>query len=77
MKKLTAMLLSLMMCLSLMAIPAQAAFIPDPDGPVIIDVGGKKDPTDPGDDDPDKPGNPVDPMTLPEPRDNTPTGGNT
>ena len=77
MKKLTAMLLSLMMCLSLMAIPAQAAFTLDPDGPGIIDVGGKKDPTDPGDDGLDKPGNTVDPMGWPEPRDNTPTGGNT
>lgn len=70
MKKLTAMLLSLMMCLSLMAIPAQAAFTLDPDGPIII--GGPKDPADPGDDDPDKSGNPVDPMKLPEPRDDMP-----
>lgn len=55
MKKLTAMFLSLMMCFSLMAIPAQAGFIPDPDGPGIIDVGGKKDPADPGDDGADAP----------------------
>lgn len=56
MKKLTAMLLSLMMCLSLTAIPAQAAFIPLPDDTGIIDVGGPKDPADPGDDDPGDPG---------------------
>lgn len=57
MKKLTAMLLSLVMCFSLMAIPAQAGFIPIPDGPIIIDVGGGPVvPGDPGDDDPDEPG---------------------
>ena len=57
MKKLTATFLSLMMCFSLMAIPAQAGFIPtpDPDGPGIVDVGGKKDPADPGDDGADAP----------------------
>lgn len=54
MKKLTAMLLSLMMCLSLMAMPAQAAFIPDPDGPGIIGIG--EVPIKPGDDDPAEPG---------------------
>ena len=69
------MLLSLMMCLSLTAVTAQAVLTLDPDGPAIIDVGGKKDLTDPGDDDLDKPGNTVDPMTLPEPRDGTPRGG--
>ena len=56
MKKLTAMLLSLMMCFSLMAIPAQAAFIPTPDGAGIIDVSGPKDPANPGDDDSNDPG---------------------
>ena len=70
------MLLSLMMCLSLMAIPAQAAFTPGPDESAIIEVGEKKDLTDPGDD-LDKPGNTADPMTLPEPRDNIPRGGHT
>lgn len=70
MKKLTAMLLSLVMCFSLMAIPAQAGFIPAPDGPGVIDVGGN--PVKPGDDDPDEPGNPDQPMDLPEPRDELP-----
>lgn len=70
MKKLTAMLLSLMMCLSLLAIPAQATFIPDPDGPGIIDVGGN--PIKPGDDDPDEPGNPAQPLDWPFPRDEVP-----
>lgn len=51
------MLLSLMMCFSLMAIPAQAALLPNPDGPIIIDVGGPKDP---GDDDSE---NPIQPMS--------------
>ena len=69
MKKLTAMLLSLMMCFSLMAIPAQAALISVPEGPGII---GLKDPADPGDD-LDKPGNPVQPLGLPDPLDNVPT----
>ena len=54
MKKLTAMLLSLVMCCSLMAIPAQAGFTPISDGSVIIDVG--KGPVIPGKDDPDEPG---------------------
>lgn len=73
MKKLTAMLLSLMMCLSLMAIPAQAAFIPDPDAPGIIDIGGV--PTKPGDDDPDEPGNPAQPLGLPDPVGEVPMDG--
>ena len=71
MKKLTAMLLSLMMCFSLMAIPAQAGFIPLPDGSTIIDVGGN--PVDPGDDDPDEPGNPVQPMSWPGEQEEVPT----
>ncbi|MBD5162350.1 MAG: hypothetical protein HDT14_10145 [Oscillibacter sp.] len=54
MKKLTAMLLSLVMCLSLMAIPAQAGFTPIPDGSIIIDVG--KGPVVPGKGDPNEPG---------------------
>jgi len=62
MKKLTAMLLSLMMCLSLMTIPSQAVSVPDPDCPGIIDMGGT--PTNLGDDDSDSP---VHPMKLPEP----------
>ena len=74
MKKLTAMLLSLMMCLSLTAVTAQAVLTLDPDESAIIEVGGKKDLTDPGDD-LDKPGNTVDPMYWPEPRDTTPSGG--
>lgn len=72
MKKLTAMLLSLMMCLSLLAIPAQAAFVPDPDGPGIIDVGGS--PIKPGDDDPGNSIQSVSPTDdgLPGPRDDIP-----
>lgn len=75
MKKLNALLLSLVMCLSLAAVPAQAAFIPDdpkPDGPIIIDITG--DPTDPKDpdNDPDDPENPVQPMRLPGERDEVP-----
>lgn len=71
MKKLTAMLLSLLMCLSLMAIPAQARFTPDPDGPGIIDIGGA--PMDPGDDDPDEPGISPQSTKFPEPVDEMPT----
>ncbi len=71
MKKLTAMLLSLMMCFSLLAIPAQAVFSPDPDDPGIIDVDGN--PTNPGNDDPGEPGNSVQSEELPEPRDEMPT----
>ena len=69
MKKLTAMLLSLVMCFSLLAIPAQAAFTPDPDpdSAGIIDVG---DPVEPGDDGSDEPENPD--KTLPAPRDDAP-----
>lgn len=70
MKKLTAMLLSLVMCFSLLAIPAQAAFTPDPDldGTGIIDVGGN--PVEPGDDGSDESENPD--KTLPAPRDDVP-----
>lgn len=46
------MLLSLMMCLSLMMIPAQATSVPDPDDPIII-INVSGDPADPGNDDPD------------------------
>ena len=80
MKKLTAMLLSLVMCFSLMAIPAQAACTPDPDIPSIGDLG--ENPTEPGDDDPDEPDDPEEPddpddplRTLPYPRENMPTRG--
>ena len=69
MKKLTAMLLSLVMCFSLMAIPAQAACTPDPDIPSIGDLG--ENPTEPGDDDPDDPDDPL--RTLPYPRETMPT----
>lgn len=55
MKKLTAMLLSLVMCLSLMAVPAQAGFTPIPDGTITIG-GDPADPGNPGDEDPDEPG---------------------
>ena len=71
MKKLTAMLLSLVMCFSLMAIPAQAACTPDPDIPSIGDLG--ENPTEPGDDDPDDPDDPL--RTLPYPREDMPTRG--
>ena len=68
MKKLTAMLLSLMMCFSLLAIPAQAALIPLPDGPVIVDAGKGL-----GKEDPDEPGISVQGDWLPTDQDNTPT----
>lgn len=70
MKKLTAMLLSLVMCFSLLAIPAQAAFTPDPDpdSAGIIDVG---DPVEPGDDGSDEPENSIQ-AKLPEERDDIP-----
>ena len=72
MKKLTAMLLSLIMCFSLMAMPAHAVSLLDPDGPGIIDVG--KTPIDPGKGDPDEPEIPVQPnwTELPHPRDDIP-----
>ena len=69
MKKLTAMLLSLVMCFSLMAIPAQAACTLDPDIPSIGDLG--ENPTEPGDDDPDDSDDPL--RTLPYPRETMPT----
>ena len=71
MKKLTAMLLSLMMCFSLLAIPAQAAFIPVPDGSAIIDMG--EDPADPGDEDPADPGVSTQGIGLPKPLGDVPT----
>ena len=71
MKKLTAMLLSLMMCFSLLAIPAQAAFIPVPDGSAIIDMG--EDPADPGDEDPADPGISTQGIELPDPAWEVPT----
>ena len=73
MKKLAAMLLSLVMCFSLLAIPAQAASIPDPDVPNIADTDG--DSTKSGDDDPDKPKKPEKPdpqKTLPGPVEDLP-----
>ena len=74
MKKLTAMLLSLMMCFSLMAIPAQAALTLDPDGPGIIDAGGKKGHLGLGGDDSDEPGYEIQ-GDWPYPRDDLPRGG--
>ena len=71
MKKLTAMLLSLVMCFSLLAIPAQAACSPDePDERVVVDVG--ENPVKPGDDDPDDPKNPTPQKTLPKPVEDLP-----
>lgn len=73
MKKLTAMLLSLVMCFSLIAIPAHAASLPDPDSPGIISVG--KTPIDPGKGDLDEPEPPAQPngeKDLPLPRDEIP-----
>lgn len=70
------MLLSLVMCFSLLSIPAQAAFTPDPSGSDIIYVGGPKNPKDPvapDDEDPDEPDNPIQPLDLPAPLDNMPT----
>ena len=74
MKKLTAMLLSLVMCCSLLAIPAQAALTLDPDGPGIVDVGGPKAPIVPGGNDSGEPGITIQSGEdgLPEPRDDTP-----
>lgn len=72
MKKLTAMLLSLVMCLSLMTIPAQAGSTPIPDDPIID--GGPVVPGKPGDKDPDEPGITIKRHdTLPRERDNVPT----
>ena len=77
MKKLAALLLSLVMCFSLLAIPAQAASIPDPDGSQAIDLSkgpglpGGEDPDDP--DDPDKPIIPGKPGSLPTPGRGAPT----
>ena len=71
MKKLTAMLLSLVMCFSLMAIPAQAIDASDLNGSEVIDVGGNF--TEPGDKDPDEPKNPAPDRTLPYPVDDVPT----
>lgn len=65
MKKLTAMLLSLMMCFSLLAIPAHTILPPDSDGPGVIDAGG--DLIDPGDEDPDEPGISAQSSKLPDP----------
>lgn len=72
MKKLTAMLLSLVMCFSLLAIPAQAITAPDPDGADIVDVGGST--TEPGDGEPDEPKDPAPApdRTLPYPLDDIP-----
>lgn len=69
MKKLTAMLLSLVMCFSLLAISPRAVFNPDPNGPGTIDV--DENPAEPGDQDPDDPGISVQ-GKLPEPIDNPP-----
>lgn len=72
MKKLTATLLSLVMCFSLMAIPAHAISLPDPGAPGTIGVG--KTPIDLDDDGTDKPENPIQPhwADLPDPRDDIP-----
>lgn len=68
MKKLTAMLLALTMCLSLAALPAQAAFIPESGNPIIIDVGAASD-----DDDSTKPEDSIRPMgRLPDPKEENP-----
>lgn len=72
MKKLTAMLLSLMMCFSLLAIPAQAAFVPAPDGPGIV-IGREPVDLGDGDEDPDEPGITVQSGDyLPDPKDDIP-----
>lgn len=70
MKKLTAMLLSLVMCFSLLAIPAQACPPDEPDERGVVDTGGN--PTKPGDDDPDDPKNPGQQKTLPGPVEDLP-----
>lgn len=55
MKKLTAMLLSLVMCFSLLALPVRTGFAPEPFEPIIVDV---DDPVAPGDPDDPKPQDP-------------------
>lgn len=70
------MLLSLVMCFSLLSIPTQAAFTPGPNESDIIYVGGPKNPKEPvapGDEDPDEPNNLIQPLSLPAPLDNMPT----
>lgn len=65
MKKISAMLLSLTMCFSLLAIPAKAAFIPAPGDSGIVDAGElKKHET---------PGKTGDSIQWPEERDRIPT----
>lgn len=56
MKKLTAMLLSLVMCLSLLSLPVRSGFAPEPSEPIIIDVDDPVDPGDPDDPTPQDPG---------------------
>lgn len=68
MKKMTAMLLSLTMCLSLAMLPAQATFIPNSNNPIIVDVGAASD-----GDASTEPRDLIRPMRqLPEPKDVTP-----
>lgn len=65
MKKLTALFLSLLMCLSLLPGTACAAGDPDPDQPpVVVEPLDPEDPGDPGD--PDDPENPIMPLSMPE-----------
>lgn len=77
MKKLAAMLLSLVMCFSLLAIPAQAISTMDPDDPDVIvldedSTESGKDPTGLGKEGPDEPENPDPLKALPAPRDDFP-----
>lgn len=62
MKKLTALFLSLLMCLSLLPGLACAANIPDPDQPLVVVE--PVDPEEPGE--PEDPENPIMPLSTPE-----------
>ena len=67
-------MLPVLLVFSLLAIPAQAAFTLDPDGPGIVDAGGPKSPVIPGGDDSDEPGITIQSGDdgLPGPRDDLP-----
>ena len=76
MKKLTAMFLSLLICFSLLAVTAQAAYSPDDSSaPGAIGSGEISVIPGDGDEDPDEPGVSVQSKgpSLPNPRDEVPT----
>lgn len=59
MKKITAMLLSMMMCFSLLALPVRIGFNPNPVESIIIDVDEPENPKDPDDQEQQDPEPPV------------------